>query len=47
MIQKLKQYTKPGKMNKFIVTVTPRLSNDILKTGSKIFTTKPNVLVVQ
>ena len=47
MIQKLKQYTKPGKINKFIVTVTPRLSNDLLKTGSKLFTTKPNVLIVQ
>jgi hypothetical protein len=47
MIQKLKQYTKPGKINKFIVTVTPRLSSDLLKTGSKLFTTKPNVLIVQ
>jgi len=47
VIRKIKQNTVPGKMNKFIVTVTPRLSNDILKTGSKIFTTKPNVLVVQ
>jgi hypothetical protein len=47
MIQKLKQFTKPGKINKFIVTVTPRLSSDLLKTGSKLFTTKPNVLIVQ
>jgi hypothetical protein len=47
MIQKLKQYTKPGKINKFIVTVTPRLSSDLLKTGSKLFTTKPNILIVQ
>ena len=46
MIQKLKQYTKPGKINKFIVTVTPRLSSDLLKTGSKLFATKPNVLMV-
>ena len=46
MIQKLKQFTKPGKINKFIVTVTPRLSSDILKTGSKLFTTKPNILIV-
>lgn len=47
MIQKLKQFTKPGKINKFIVTVTPRLSSDLLKTGSKLFTTKPNILIVQ
>ena len=47
MIQKLKQYTKPGKINKFIVTITPRLSSDLLKTGSKLFTTKPNILIVQ
>ena len=40
MIQRLKQFTKPGKINKFIVTVTPRLSSDLLKTGSKLFTTK-------
>lgn len=46
MIQKLKQFTKPGKINKFIVTVTPRLSSDLLKTGSKLFTTKPNILIV-
>jgi hypothetical protein len=46
MIQKLKQFTKPGKVNKFIVSVTPRLSNDLLKTGSKLFTTKPNILMV-
>ena len=46
MIQKLKQFIKPGKSNKFIVTVTPRLSNDLLKTGSKLFATKPNVLMV-
>ena len=46
IIQKLKQFTKPGKINKFIVSVTPRLSNDLLKTGSKLFTTKPNVLIV-
>jgi hypothetical protein len=46
MIQKLKQFTKPGKTNKFIVTVTPRLSSDLLKTGSKLFATKPNVLMV-
>ena len=47
MIQKLKQFTKPGKVNKFIVSVTPRLSSDLLKTGSKLFTTKPNILIVQ
>ena len=47
MIQRLKQFTKPGKINKFIVTVTPRLSSDLLKTGSKLFTTKPNILIVQ
>ena len=47
MIQKLKQFTKPGKINKFIVTVTPRLSSDILKTGSKLFRTKPSILIVQ
>ena len=46
MIQKLKQFTKPGKVNKFIVSVTPRLSSDLLKTGSKLFTTKPNILMV-
>lgn len=46
MIQKLKQFTKPGKVNKFIVTVTPRLSSNLLKTGSKLFTTKPNILMV-
>ena len=46
MIQKLKQFTKPGKINKFIVSVTPRLSSDLLKTGSKLFTTKPNILIV-
>jgi hypothetical protein len=46
MIQTLKQFTKPGKVNKFIVTVTPRLSSDIFKTGSKLFATKPNVLMV-
>ena len=47
MIQKLKKFTKPGKINIFIVTVTPRLSSDLLKTGSKLFTTKPNILIVQ
>ena len=46
MIQKLKQFTQPGKVNKFIVSVTPRLSSDLLKTGSKLFTTKPNILMV-
>ena len=46
MIQKLKQFIKPGKVNKFIVSVTPRLSSDLLKTGSKLFTTKPNILMV-
>ena len=46
MIQKLKQFTKPGKVNKFVVSVTPRLSSDLLKTGSKLFTTKPNILMV-
>ena len=46
MIQKLKQFTNSGKINKFIVTVTPRLSSDLLKTGSKLFTTKPNILIV-
>ena len=45
-IQKLKRFSGDNKANKFIVTVTPRLSTDILKTGSKIFTTKPNVLMV-
>jgi hypothetical protein len=33
------------KTSKFIVTVTPRLSDDLLKTGSKLFKTKPNVLI--
>ena len=47
MIQKLKQFTKPGKINKFIVSVTPRLSDDLLKTGSKLFRTKPSILIVQ
>jgi len=46
VIQKLKQFTKRGKVNKFIVSVTPRLSNDLLKTGSKLFTTKPNILMM-
>lgn len=46
VIQKLKQFTKRGKVNKFIVSVTPRLSNDLLKTGSKLFTTKPNILIM-
>jgi hypothetical protein len=44
-IQKLKQFT--NKTNKFIVTVTPRLSDDLLSTGSKLFTTKPNILMVK
>lgn len=44
VIQKLKQFT--NKTNKFIVTVTPRLSNDLLKTGSKLFKTKSNILMV-
>lgn len=47
LIMKLKQFVNNGKGAKFIVTVTPRLSNDLLKTGSKLFTTKPNILVVQ
>lgn len=34
-----------NKTSKFIVSVTPRLSNDLLKTGSKLFKTKPNILV--
>lgn len=46
LIQKLKQFIKPNKVNKFIVTVTPRLSNDLMKTGSKLFVTKPNILMV-
>ena len=45
VIQKLKQFT--NKTNKFIVTVTPRLSDDLLKTGSKLFKTKSNILMVK
>ena len=41
------QYEDTTEINKFIVTVTPRLSSDLLKTGSKLFTTKPNILIVQ
>ena len=45
-IQKLKKLSGSGKTNKYIVTVTPKLSDKLLKTGTKIFSTKPNVLMV-
>jgi len=45
VIQELKKFT--NKTNKFIVTVTPRLSNNLLKTGSKLFKTKSNILMVK
>jgi len=44
LMRNLDKFT--NKTNKFIVTVTPRLSDDLLKTGSKLFKTKPNILMV-